>query len=438
VSEPSPTSNLESFIERQRDSGHHESEGVFTLSAEKALERLAGFQLPDGGDWIRKVVQAIVRSGSRVAIRIALTRKQTEISFLPGRSWSIDEVVDAFHHFEHRSEPDMEHLKVALWAVAAGEARSVRLTLPGCKEQLVWDGRWSRSAVVAAPDKALLCVGHSAPIDFSNPNWLSQGTLAASRNAEILTALQRHCYVCPLPLVVDGLRLDALRCSSEGQQGSLIHLETVNCELPALALPRRVELGNIGLNTVSGEQLRGYKPPRGTQLAIMIGAYQRAEADRRPAFRGVPSVCHWVRDGVVVEEQRFDNQLLGCAVTALLSAEGLNCDLSGLALRQQPERDRRLRLAARLIGLRLGEMKPPELTLSGQGVTAGTILKTVGTFVVLLNPLHPITWTLGSLAGLAGWGMDLDRNQSRDGILEHVQETLKELRRSWSKAWNEE
>ncbi|MCW5871526.1 MAG: hypothetical protein KIS61_30010, partial [Candidatus Eremiobacteraeota bacterium] len=57
-------SELEEFLRAQVDEGAKDSSGQFTLSREKALEKLAAYQLQGGHAWVLKIVQAVVASGA--------------------------------------------------------------------------------------------------------------------------------------------------------------------------------------------------------------------------------------------------------------------------------------------------------------------------------------------------------------------------------------
>lgn len=74
-------SELENYLRREKNRGTNDSEGKFTLSSEKALAKLAEFQLPFAGAWAIKIIQAIVASGVETEIRVKLKRKESEFLF---------------------------------------------------------------------------------------------------------------------------------------------------------------------------------------------------------------------------------------------------------------------------------------------------------------------------------------------------------------------
>ncbi|MFA5507094.1 MAG: hypothetical protein WC314_25300 [Vulcanimicrobiota bacterium] len=74
-------SHLESFLNELKASGQSQGQGHFTVAREKALEKLAEFQLPFQGAWIVKVVQAVVAFGVATPIAIGQTRRVTSIKF---------------------------------------------------------------------------------------------------------------------------------------------------------------------------------------------------------------------------------------------------------------------------------------------------------------------------------------------------------------------
>ena len=56
-------SSLDEFLAAEMSEGVKDSSGQFTLAPEKAIEKLAAFQLPGESSWVGKVIQAAVTAG---------------------------------------------------------------------------------------------------------------------------------------------------------------------------------------------------------------------------------------------------------------------------------------------------------------------------------------------------------------------------------------
>lgn len=74
--------DLKAFLAEQRQEGQLDSEGGFTIAAEKALQKLAYFALPQEFDWVLKVVQA-VNLWNVEQLVISQTRTATSFTFAP-------------------------------------------------------------------------------------------------------------------------------------------------------------------------------------------------------------------------------------------------------------------------------------------------------------------------------------------------------------------
>ncbi len=74
--------DLKAFLAEQRHEGQLDSEGGFTIAAEKALQKLAYFALPQEFDWILKVVQA-VNLWNVERLVVSQTRTATSFTFAP-------------------------------------------------------------------------------------------------------------------------------------------------------------------------------------------------------------------------------------------------------------------------------------------------------------------------------------------------------------------
>ena len=74
--------DLKAYLDEQRNEGRQDSEGAFTVAAEKAALKLAHFSLPGEYDWVLKIIQAVnAWRADRLLVR--QSRLATSFYFLP-------------------------------------------------------------------------------------------------------------------------------------------------------------------------------------------------------------------------------------------------------------------------------------------------------------------------------------------------------------------
>ena len=115
--------NIESFIEQARSLGAQDSEGVFTISREQAIRKLAQLQLPGAQSWVLKLLQAAVSSGAQNFTAEA-ERHISYFSYDPTELFEIDELVKALTEPEADIGRSLRHLATGLRAVGFGDNRS--------------------------------------------------------------------------------------------------------------------------------------------------------------------------------------------------------------------------------------------------------------------------------------------------------------------------
>ena len=95
---------LEDLLQDRAAEGREVEEGVFTLSSEKILAKLAEFQLPFKGAWAIKLVQAAVVAGCQ-SLAIRSTSDETSFDFTALRMWSLADVESAVWQPQLRAAP---------------------------------------------------------------------------------------------------------------------------------------------------------------------------------------------------------------------------------------------------------------------------------------------------------------------------------------------
>jgi len=356
------SSELQQFLESSSEVGQAESVGVFTISREAALQKLAAFQLPFSEAWTVKVVQAAVAAQTTSPIRVDVTRNEARFFFRPGRAFTLDGIEEAFYKPEPGSDRALNHLVNALWSVGIADKRSFCLALPQSSTKLVWDGReLSRVEAENRRDCCFLEVSHGSQLE-EKPSWFKRMIGKSSVSAEIFQTMARHCFTCPVPLTVDAMRVDSLKlCPDRGwNRGSLpLDLSFSDSELPSFPvapgtfedLPAHTsrEWSYVGFEKMGADLVEPREAFERTSLACLLSGHFTSLRSLKDEWRfslGYSNI-YWVADGVVVDEEYLDGSPRVCSVAVFLSAEELPTDLTGLRLLSSPLREERRRSARR-------------------------------------------------------------------------------------------
>lgn len=350
-------SELQLFLQAYEREGSDQGEGSFTLAKEKALAKLAEFQLPFAGGWALKIVQAVVAGGDSTSLRVGQNKSETRFHFEIPHSWTPTSVEDAFFDPIPSSDRSLDHLMRALWAVGLNQKRPFEIRLNRHRARIIWNGLSFHRFDLEKPDpenRAVVTIAHRG-LDDERGRFVESRAIRR-RNADVAKALTDYAYTCPLPLTLDWRRLDALQyCPDYG-----VSVETH----PYLLGFCPTALGSFGLpqrtfDYLPVEEVSGPRPARLKALSSSVvsgsQAYSMASLaymfsyhahDVGTAFeKKRSSVCFWLQDGVVVDQQKLAVSEGTHTVAMWLSAEGLDNDLTTLRLRESADREERLRTA---------------------------------------------------------------------------------------------
>lgn len=409
-------SELETFLNAHSSEGQLESAGEFTIARDKALAKLAEFQLPFEGAWAIKVLQAAVASGVEKAIRVDLTTKEARFYFPITERWTLEAIETHFYDPEPGPDRAMNHLASALWAVGINQKRGFQLAIPGTQETLIWDGSsLNRVETKQRYDCIFLGVAHE-PTGSGTLNWVKGIAKSGSRNAGILKALSEYCYTSPVPLTVDGRRVDSLQlCPYHGWSKTSfpISMNFVSGDLPEFPIsPGTFEdlrsymekkRDGGGVEAVGNAMMKAIPTTSHASLATLVTAHMEQVRRGKHTYwepaHGY-SKCYWVQDGAVVDEEDFDTAAASCTVGSFVSAQGLATDLTGLHLAQSTERTSRKVEAAKLTQRTLLELDglPFETMISKgrtQGRVLGGVLCVLGIGTMWASPAHGIGLLVG-------------------------------------------
>lgn len=333
-------SELEEFLRSQLEEGAKDSSGQFTLSREKALEKLAAYQLQGGQSWVLKVIQAVVTSGAPELV-LRQTGTDTEFHFAPPQPWELQKFEEAFFDPEVSPDRSLDHLKRGLWSVSLHNMRPFLLACPGWGRALIWTGKSLQRGPLTERQTVLLAISHRTVYEGKGLPLL-RNLEAAAGNAAVLTELRDRAFVCSIPLKLDNRRLDALQaCPNYGTSKTSfpVYLGFLAGDLPELPIPpgtmgeyKPIVAGDSTVSKIFHPS--AHLPPK-VAVACLITAHLREVQKGKVLVwetYAQQSTLFWVRDGVVVDWEVLKSSP-GCVSCALfVSAEGLHSDLTGLKL----------------------------------------------------------------------------------------------------------
>lgn len=360
--------SVSQLLREASSSGTVDSQGVFTIAGEAAIGKLASFQLPRQSAWILKVVQCAVAWGAE-AIEAQQTNEATYIGFAANGPFDIDGLQEALLEVDYDGERYLEHLACGLRAVGFGDKRpfSVRVYHQETLDTYRWDGRElfrEKSSI----SKVVACTVHLS-VDFPEEDKgrrLGGLMRAAGRASEEYLELVERGEACPIPLKVDGLRLDTL-AAARRNDASVADLclswPEKEPEQPGLRIPQGVRqegsrmpfadrFTDPGPLLIDGDLSK----PEGSLLLKLAFHYKVISYGSKRApfrFETYPkfSEVHWVRDGVICQTQSLRWESCPVTLDLYLPADGLATDLSGLSFRDVAEEEQTRRLSRALVHL---------------------------------------------------------------------------------------
>jgi len=404
-------SDLEKFLQQQSTHGETiDTEQSFSLAREKALEKLAAFQMPFSGAWALKLVQCAVASDCFTALKIDLSVKITTFTFSGIADFTIDELEQVFFNPDHSPRTDLAHLTTALRVMGYNNMHPFWLQVSGEDRALVWDGE--RMAVTATrPNRvnpaSLSLVFSNYPIgETPGAKGYFANMIGAGFNADLTRIFTQYAHVCPKPLIVDGRRLDALQNDSShgfGPMSQLLVLGFRDCDdLPRLSIPphtlqnlKPVNVAVEGRLSTASEATRTVPEHRTHySFAYLIAAHmKRVKQGKNYVWKDFEGTCtvSWVLDGIVIQEEALTSWPEFCSAGCIISASGIPTDITGFRLKTGEEQMRRLEISKRLLAESLDEVDNLDFdAMDAEGRkenrVIGSIIGVAGLMTALVNP----------------------------------------------------
>lgn len=314
---------LHQWLESHQEGGAYHSEGEFTVNQQKAWRKLGSFQFEHPEAWVLKLYQAAVAADCSY-LEISQTETETRFSFHGWNDCSSQLTGEVLDQARGTRKREYIHLAVALRSLAQNDACRFRLRYPD-GECLLWTGK----AVEPQPGRI-----RSEPslIVFHSPERAE----AARTRANICRNLSEFCHLGPTPIKLDSRELPG--CSSDpvfgiSRPGQVLLFATAPeaPDQPKLSFApiygtRGIRSGNFHL-AVQGPFCKVGGPLSGSAACLWNHQVVEAIFASPRAIKANRSELIWLTDGVVVKRDRLEGES-GLAV--VLSADGLDTDLSGM------------------------------------------------------------------------------------------------------------
>lgn len=346
------TSAARAYLDQLASDGVYDSSGSFTIGEKAALEKLGAFQLPREAAWVLKVVQCAVAWG---ADDIDVKQGRSHISFAFARpdEFDLKAVEEAITSTEYKGSAYVQHLAVGLRAVGFGQWRNFQLRCydSDSLRSLRWDGE-ALSVDERDLASSLKKTVVELKVDYGSEGsgWLVRSSETVRKEAEEGLELATRAAVCPVPLRLDGRRLDLLSEPQPRQKkGNLTQLclawsEPAEDEPDCLQLPSGVSFKEPFFtmkNRVIDNRIfliDGNKKNRASKFLLRLSYHYHVEwnlqtSEYEPKSKvNQESWLHGVWDGVVCDSKRVMGERLNVGLDLYYSARGLPTDISGLSL----------------------------------------------------------------------------------------------------------
>lgn len=351
-------SDLEQFLQQERSEGRLDSDGVFTIALDSALEKTARYSLERPSAWILKVVQAavglratvlkgfVVKWGVRLEIRLGEG----------GPSWN--QVRDAVARPELETAQPLRDLAMGLWSLARGPERDFRLEATTAKSSSFHREypslRWAAGELVVDNKEAGSSVCSELNIWVNRPpaGLLSRVARMFGGGTHFLDEMEelRHlAYLLPIDNEIEGMSGHHFLRAQTGVKGVARGLRlgypnpflwgwSSSEELPELPVhPRWREFARhikYGGTYEPGQKRLALELWGDHPRAVWALCFDFASLGSRPACER--SEIRWLRSGVIVDQTPFPKlEGMNLGIVLHLSAEGLPTDLGGMRLRQE-------------------------------------------------------------------------------------------------------
>jgi len=352
--------DLARYLDEKGAEGKVDSEGSFSVNQAEAARQLARFALPDTYSWALKLVQAAIAYGCS-EIKVTQERNTTTFFFRPNSLEDIptpNDVVQTIISSDIGGDSPLQRTVLALRALVEQSDFSFLLSL--CREVsrcetlyaghdfgLMGESERERLGNIVQPGIQIR-VSLLRSSEGKTGRFLGGLLIGPRRDVLLCKELIDKAYLCPIPLLVDGLRVNRLfthpRFGFVEKRRPLV-LGGVDCpkSTPVLSCPE-LERKEMSIHTDARRAERPYTGSTHHHAWYVLNVDLNENQEKIEGSRHI--TIDWHRDGVVVQREKKPIALTSrCHLTIFLSAEGLQTDLTGFRLQETEEKTERVKQA---------------------------------------------------------------------------------------------
>lgn len=341
----SDPSDFHNWLESQQEQGTFSSEGSFSLKRERSWQKLGAFQLPFPEAWVLKLVQCAVALGAE-EVHVAQTWRESRFSFIGGREITPEDVEIAVFEMPEYLPRALLTLGTAVRALGKGSHHPFCLCYPGGVGQ-AWTGKRfvNRPLSLRGEAQFSIVVSHFEIGAGVSDIWSLSGDALRDKMLRISGTLSGQCYAAPARIYLDGRQLNGPQNDPVfGLTTSVRPLALVerrHDDLPTFSFPvsRAMEVcasSDLQIRSGFGESL-GKGEVLDQSLLLLMSAFLESEEHKPLAGqlrkRDQHAELLWIVDGVVAQRERLSWKG-PVSFAVLVSGDGLETDLTGLALRE--------------------------------------------------------------------------------------------------------
>lgn len=356
--------DLSSFLADQASQGESQGSGGFTISHEKAAKKMAEYSLPRDHAWVLKLIQAGVGWGCE-EIKITQTRldstfhfRYTSFKALPTNK----ELVTAILKADLESSKPLDAFAMGLRLLVEKSHLSFHLLIDtgDVEPQAIYAGVYfgeldEKQRAAKREDWGLgitLTIHHIAHTDQNR--LLLNYIPIRHHGLPMIEELEYYAFTCPVPLTVDGRRLDGIfRSSRFPWSGYFKPVRTAGIEIPGdedPAFPMSPGFNNQVLSVFSPQHSLTKIDEGTTAEAFFLLAAKSEKMEYFTTHRPIESsTLFWVRNGVIVDQEPLVPTAQLVRLYLFACADDLRSDLTGFQLlRDQKRMLRSSRLVLRM------------------------------------------------------------------------------------------
>lgn len=358
---------LDDFLEQQGSEGSRDSVGAFTIDIKMAERKLGAFQMPTPQSWALVLVQGAHRSGAR-DIKVTQTLRRTTFQISGAESWTWEELQTVLDGASTTNGAVLAYAVVVRALIGNQDIIRFRVRVPDGTSALwraeEWRVEHQRVEDLLLAEKTVFEVEFLGEFPEKRSPFFETRRCAREQLVAITQALVRSCFASAVPITVDGLKIPGLHLGHplppHQSRFPLALLSSEDYRIPSVAMSAALDSAQDELLEEASISDSSRELDSETAVSAVAALSLVLKREKGWLGSGKAQLCDpagesrlvWIQDGVIVGSESL-NIPGSLELTVILSAAGLQTDLSGLKLIRNAEMEERERLLRELLSARL-------------------------------------------------------------------------------------